>query len=313
MAGVSRKDRSETVNRFRAAAGSLLIAMEKAAKLRPALAGSLILVVCQALTFYAAIQVQHFLEASQIVPPQVSLKLPLLYFFVVVLLLGVILFLIPVSKLRLIFRILFTLLYSWGVFIALALSLPFPAAIIISIAGGLAWLFKPRIWLHNLLLIFTLVGAGSVFGLLFSPWTFLSFMLVISIYDIVAVRFGYMLWLAKKLSESEVLPAFVIPRKAFNWNLDLKGVGFKNVMEGELGEREFSILGGGDIGFPLMLVTSVFSSYGLTDSLVVATFSVFGLISAYCIQLFLLKGKPMPALPPICFLSLIGFVIVYFG
>lgn len=243
--------------------------MEKAAKLHPALAGSLILVVCQALTFYVAFQVQRFLEVSQIVPPQVSLKLPLLYFFVMVLLLGVILFLIPVSKLRLVFRIIFALIYSWGVFVALALSLPVPAAVTISIAGGLTWLFKPRIWLHNLLLIFTLVGVGSVFGFLFSPWTFLSFMLVVSIYDIVAVRFGYMLWLARKLSESEVLPAFVIPRKSYNWNLDLKGGGFKNVMESESGEREFSILGG-DIGFPLMLVISVFSTYGFADSLVVA-------------------------------------------
>lgn len=286
--------------------------MEKT-KLFPALVSSLILVVCQVLTFYVAFQVQHFLEASQIVLPQVSLQLPLLYFFAAVLLLGVILFLIPVSRLRLIFRILFALLYSWGLFIALALSLPVLATFTISISGGLAWLFKPRIWLHNLLLIFTLVGVGSVFGFLISPWTFLSFMLVVSIYDIVAVRFGYMLWLVRKMSESEILPAFVIPRKATNWNLNLKGEGFKKVMHSESGEREFSILGGGDIGFPLMLVISVFSTHGFTDSLIVAVFSLFGLISAYCIQLFLLKGKPMPALPPICFLSFIGFAVVYFS
>lgn len=115
--------------------------MEKT-KLFPALVSSLILVVCQVLTFYVAFQVQHFLEASQIVLPQVSLQLPLLYFFAAVLLLGVILFLIPVSRLRLIFRILFALLYSWGLFIALALSLPVSATVTISISGGLAWLFK---------------------------------------------------------------------------------------------------------------------------------------------------------------------------
>jgi len=289
----------------------LLMIMEKTAKLHPILAASLILVVCQALTLFIAFQVKYFLETTQIVPPQVSLKLPLIYFFAAVLLLGVVLFLIPVSKLRLVFRTLFTLLYSWGVFIALVLSVPFYAAIAISVAGGLAWFFKPRIWLHNLLLIFALVGVGAVFGFLFSPWTFLAFMLVISIYDIVAVRFGYMLWMAKKLSESEVLPAFIIPRKSSNWNLNLRGGGFRSVMESKSGEREFSILGGGDIGFPLMLAISVFSAYGFTDSLVVAAFSLFGLISAYCIQLFFLKGKPMPALPPIFFVSFIGFLIIY--
>jgi len=292
--------------------GSLLTAMEKMAKVQPILTGSLILVICQAFTFWVAAQVKDFLETSQILLPRVSLQLPLLYFFAAVVLIGVILFLIPISKLRLVLKIVFAFLYSWGVFIALALPLPVFAAAAIAIVSGLMWLLKPRIWLHNLLLAFTLVSVGAIFGFLFSPWTFLAFMAVVSVYDILAVRFGYMLWLVRKLSESEVLPAFVIPRKATSWNVSLAGEDLKKIMHSESGEREFSILGGGDIGFPLMLVISVFSTYGFADSLIVAAFSLFGLICAYCIQLFLLKGKPMPALPPICFLSCIGFAIVYF-
>ena len=35
-----------------------------------------------------------------------------------------------------------------------------------------------------------------------------------------------------------------------------------------------------------------------------------GLIGAFLIQASWLKGKPMPALPPIALLSLAGFVIV---
>jgi len=77
------------------------------------------------------------------------------------------------------------------------------------------------------------------------------------------------------------------------------------------GEREFSILGGGDIGFPLLLVVSVFFAYGFISSVIVAVFSLFGLIAAYWIQLVFLKGKPMPALPPIFFVSLIGFLIAF--
>ncbi len=66
------------------------------------------------------------------------------------------------------------------------------------------------------------------------------------------------------------------------------------------------------IGFPLLLMVSVFFGYGLGSSLIVAGSSLVGLVSAYLIQLFFLKGKPMPALPPISFWSLIGFLIVYF-
>ena len=174
------------------------------------------------------------------------------------------------------------------------------------------WYLKPKVWLHNSLMIFALASAGALFGILLSPWTAVSFMIVISVYDIISVRFGYMLWMVNKLAESETLPAFVIPRRISIWNLNLKEAGLKRLLEDESAEREFSILGGGDIGFPLLLVASVFFVYGFTSSIIVAAFSLLGLMSTFLIHLFLLKGKPMPALPPIAFASLIGFLIVYF-
>jgi len=285
--------------------------MEKRLKLSPPFWSSLILIASQAFTLYVAFREKDFIEANRITPPEISLEVSVAYFFGAVALLGVILFLVPISKLRIALRIMFAFLFSWGMFIALGLSLPIPAASLISVAGGLMWLFMPRVWLHNLLMIFALVSLGSVFGFLLSPWTAIFLMLVISIYDILAVRFGYMLWLAKRLSDSETLPAFVIPRRTSSWNLNLRQAGFKQLFEDSSAEREFSILGGGDIGFPLLLVVSVFFSYGFTSSAIVAGFSVLGLIGAYWIQLFFLRGKPMPALPPIFFMSLIGFLIIY--
>ena len=286
--------------------------MQKRARLEPFLWSSLILITCQALTLYVAFREKHFVEAYQITPPEISLELPLIYFLGAVVLLGAILLLVPVDKLRIAFRIMFTLLFAWGLFITLGLSLPILAASLISIAGGLMWFFRPRVWLHNLLMIFTLASVGAVFGFLLSPWTAISFMLVISVYDVLAARFGYMLWMSKRLSESGTLPAFVIPRRISAWNLNLKEEGFKKLFEDGSAEREFSILGGGDIGFPLLFVVSVFFVYGFASCVIVATFSLLGLISAYLIQQFPLKGKPMPALPPITFVSLIGFLIVYF-
>ncbi len=194
----------------------------------------------------------------------------------------------------------------------LGLSIPVLAALPLSIAIGLIWFFQTRVWLQDLLLIFTLASAGSVFGFLFSPWTIMILLLVISVYDILAVRFGYMMWLSRKLSESDTLPAFVIPNKISDWNLNLRKAGFGKLFADESAERQFSILGGGDIGFPLFLAASVFFNYGLIDSIVVAAFSLLGLIGAYWIQAIFLKGKPMPALPPISFSSLIGLLIVYF-
>ena len=82
--------------------------------------------------------------------------------------------------------------------------------------------------------------------------------------------------------------------------------------EDEITEREFSILGGGDIGLPLLLTMTVFFSYGLQDSFSLAPFLLLGLAAVYWIQAVILKGKPMPALPPMTMACLIGFLLVYF-
>jgi len=278
-------------------------------KISPYLWSCLIMVSSLALALYVAIQEKAFLEANQIVSPDVSLGPLIIYFFSVVLVMALVLFFIPLKRLRLVFRILFTLMFAWGIFIVAALLLPEIAAYAIAVIAGIAWLFWANIWLHDLLLLVTLAGAGSVFGFLFSPLTFMIFMLVIAVYDVIAVRFGFMVWMADKLSESTSLPAFIFPRNAGDWRLNLKNVRVGELKKQEVIKREYTILGGGDIGFPLMLSVSVFFASGLPSAILVGAFALVGLMGAFLIQRLWLKGKPMPALPPIAFLSLIGFVI----
>jgi presenilin-like A22 family membrane protease len=204
-------------------------------------------------------------------------------------------------------------LYAWGVFVVLALTLPSLILVsILAVAAGLAWFIRPSVWLQNVLMLLALVGVGAVFGILLTPWPIMIFLLLVAVYDFLAVRFGYMMWMAKKLSQSDSLPAFVIPKTKANWNQNLKSKSPQNIIEGEASEREYSILGGGDIGFPLILMVSVLSTYGLLSSVIVAGFSLAGLISAFVIQGLFLKGKPMPALPPIAVASLIGLLLVRF-
>jgi presenilin-like A22 family membrane protease len=183
---------------------------------------------------------------------------------------------------------------------------------ILAVAAGLAWFLRPSVWLQNILMLLALVGVGAVFGILLTPWPIMVFLLLVAVYDFLAVRFGYMMWMAKKLSQSDSLPAFVIPKTKANWNQNLKSKSPQNIIEGEASEREYSILGGGDIGFPLILMVSVLATYGLLSSVIVAGFSLAGLISAFVIQGLFLKGKPMPALPPIALASLIGLLLVRF-
>jgi presenilin-like A22 family membrane protease len=135
------------------------------------------------------------------------------------------------------------------------------------------------------------------------------FMLVIAVYDVLAVRFGLMVWMADKLSGTTSLPAFIFPKKTSDLKLGLQAVQVSELKKEVADKREHTILGGGDIGFPLMLSNSVYFASNMWSDVLVGAFSIVGLISAFIIQKVWLKGKPMPALPPIAIGCLIGFVI----
>lgn len=306
---------------------------------KPAYWAILIFIITQIVTFSIVSRMDNFLETNEIyIPPQsspetisfwpqpppatttpgveapapfwTSLGPIIIYIFSVVIVLGIVLYVIPMSALKKALRIVFSILFAWGVFIALVFWLPVAIAVIISAIVGLAWLLAPRIWLHNIAMLLAMASLGAVFGRMISPWTAMILLLIIAVYDFLAVRFGYMLWLATKLSESSTLPAFFIPRFLSEWKGSLQEKNIADLAEVKPAERDFSILGGGDIGFPILLVSSVYFAYGFTDAIIVALFSLVGIIGAYWIQAVFLKGKPMPALPPIAALSLIGLLII---
>lgn len=231
----------------------------------------------------------------------------LIYFFSVIIVLGLILFLVPIKTLRMILKALFVILFCWGMFIFLVLWIPLNVTIAIAAIVAIVWFFIPRVWLHNSVLVLALVSVGAVFGRLISPWTAMIILAVLAIYDFLAVRFGFMVWIAKRMSETTSLPAIVVPYHPSGWNSSLKTSDF--VVEEKPSDRKYAILGGGDIGFSLLITSSVYFASGFIPAVVVAAFTLLGLVGAYWIQTVILKGKPMPALPPIAVLSLIGLII----
>jgi presenilin-like A22 family membrane protease len=248
-------------------------------------------------------------EVTQI-PAVSSLGPILIYFFTVIIALGVVLFIIPLSKLKLIFKSIYAFLFGWSGFVISILWLPLFASIGIALVIGLAWFFYPKVWLQSLVMVSAMVALGAVFGRFISPWTVMIIVAVLALYDFLAVRFGYMMWMTNKLSETTALPAFVIPYRFPEWATSLKPSLIASIMQEKPEERKYSILGGGDIGFPLLLVASVYYSRGFDNAIIISIFSLVGLGSAYWIQGKFLKGKPIPALPPIAVLSTIGLVII---
>jgi presenilin-like A22 family membrane protease len=243
------------------------------------------------------------------VPAHSSLGPVLIYILAAAGVLGLTLSLIPLTALKAFLRFMFALLFSWGAFIATVFYLPLPLALGIGIALGAFWFFIPLVWLHDLVLILAVSSLALVFGRFIAPWTAMAIILALAVYDLLAVRSKFMVWMANKLSQANALPALIIPTDYSEWNSNLNERGEK-IVQVNPADREYSILGGGDVAFPCLLTASVYFAQGLAPGIVIAVFGSLGLLSVYAIQRKILKGKPMAALPPIAGFTLVGLLII---
>jgi len=241
------------------------------------------------------------------VPAHSALGPILIYIFAAAAVLGITLSKLPLKALKVLLRLLFALLFSWGAFIATVFYVPLPLAVAIAVALGTLWFLIPLVWLHNLVLILAVSSLGAVFGRFITPWTTMIIILALAVYDFLAVRFRFMLWMTDKLAQLNALPALIIPKKYPEWNFNLRKR--EKIVEVNPADREYSILGGGDIAFPCLLTASVYFARGLAPAATIAIFGLLGLVSVYAIQAIFLKGKPIPALPPIAASTLVGLLI----
>src|SRR5512136_619872 len=308
---------------------------KRPAKLNTVYLGLLLFVIAQVLILLVAPRIDPFLEENDIeiptqppapiawwpgnvtlpsgetvnVPANSALGPILIYIFAAVAVIGVALYKIPLGALKVLLRLLFALLFSWGAFIATIFYVPLPFAVAIAVAFGAFWFLVPLVWLHNLVLILAVSSLGAVFGRFITPWTAMAIILALAVYDFLAVRLKFMLWMADRLSDVNALPALLIPKNSSEWNLNLKRHGEK-MIELNPAQREYSILGGGDIAFPCLLTASVYFAQGFKPAAIMAVLGLAGLVSVYVIQAVFLKGKPMPALPPIAAFTLVGLLII---
>ena len=96
-----------------------------------------------------------------------------------------------------------------------------------------------------------------------------------------------------------MITAFYIPEKIKSLFLKTKEV---KPQQGVL------ILGGGDIAFPLLFTISALPVNYLM-ALLIAIFSLLGIVFSNFLFLFQKERKPMPALPPISLFAILGYII----
>ncbi|MEW6062847.1 MAG: hypothetical protein AB1571_00540 [Nanoarchaeota archaeon] len=174
--------------------------------------------------------------------------------------------------------VLFCLLIAFGVFVNEKIAL------ILAFVFSLLKVYKPNVILHNLTELFIYGGLAALFVPILNIFSISVLLVIISLYDMIAVwKTKYMVKMVKFQSKLKVFAGLLIP----------------------YGKDKTAILGGGDIGFPLLFSGTVLKTYGLQPAL-------FSIIFTSLALLFLLliaeKKKYYPAMPFLaagCFISLL--------
>ncbi|MBI2145946.1 hypothetical protein HYU22_01235 [Candidatus Woesearchaeota archaeon] len=170
---------------------------------------------------------------------------------------------------------------------------------------GVWKVFKPNVWVHNLTELFIYGGLAAIFAPLFNLASVSVLLVLIAIYDAYAVwKSKHMVTLAQSQTDAKVFAGLLIPYK-------LGGIGKFAPAKRTLKKMKVrtAILGGGDIGFPLIFAGVVLKDLGLWQSLLIPFFALAGL----ALLLFTADEKKFyPAMPFIsagCFVGL-GVVLL---
>ncbi len=203
---------------------------------------------------------------------------------------------------------------SWF-FVAVAVSLTVAGSAfmwswlagIFAVVVGLWKVFRPNFWVQNMTELFVYGGLAAIFVPLFSLWSVSILLVLIAIYDAYAVwKSKHMVMLAKAQAEAKVFAGLLIPYVAgkvvvSSTTIVSHSSGTKKTAKAAV--LRTAILGGGDMGFPLIFAGVVMKELGVWQSLVIPFFALLGL----GVLLWFSKEKKFyPAMPFIaagCFLG----------
>ncbi|HSU72953.1 MAG TPA: presenilin family intramembrane aspartyl protease [Candidatus Binatia bacterium] len=176
----------------------------------------------------------------------------------------------------------------------------------VSLAAAIvfAWwkVWRPGIFVQNFTELLLYGGLAAVFFSILNIRAMLVLLVLISLYDAYAVwKSKHMISLAKFQSSTGLFAGLFLPYKPATGQFATEGTGVKT-----------AILGGGDIGFPLLFAASVLKEYALAGqgwlALLIPPFA------AVALALLLWLGKKdrfYPAMPFISAGCLIGIAVVW--
>jgi presenilin-like A22 family membrane protease len=178
----------------------------------------------------------------------------------------------------------------------------------IAIVLALIKIYKPNVIIHNITEIFIYGGLAAIFVPVINLYAIVILLLIISVYDMIAVwKSKHMIKMAMFQAESKVFAGFSIPYK--------KGISGRKNNKTREKERvtkdreniQSAILGGGDIGFPLLFAGVVMKSQGFLKVLIIPLVASAGL---FLLLYFAKKERFYPAMPFLTLACFVGYGIV---
>ena len=186
-------------------------------------------------------------------------------------------------------------------------DLPFWVPLACALPLAYLKVFKRNIVLHNVTELFIYPGIAALFVPLLSLWTVALLLIIISVYDMVAVwRTGFMQRMAKyQIKTLRIFSGFFVPylgQKARALVTSSKKKDLKKV------RVSVAILGGGDVVFPIIVAGVVMREFSLFPALLVSLCATLALALLFY---FSEKGKFYPAMPFISIGCFVGMGLAY--
>ncbi|MFA6296675.1 MAG: presenilin family intramembrane aspartyl protease [Patescibacteria group bacterium] len=163
--------------------------------------------------------------------------------------------------------------------------------------------FMPSVLTHNLAIILAISGISSYIGLSFLPLQIIIMLVILSIYDFIAVfKTKHMVLMFKKMMENGANLSIIVPNKL---------IGFLAGMDKAKPGQDFIFLGTGDLAFPIIFAVSVLRNSLLSSILVIAG-ALLGVMAINIYFYFKKERTAFPALPPITIGCIIGYLVSLF-
>ncbi len=223
------------------------------------------------------------------------------FYILLALLIGTVLILLIIKMQRVIlWKIWFWLAVVLCLHIAFAAFMPAAYALILALLLGSWKIFRPGVLVHNVTELFIYGGLAVIFVPLLTPLTTIILLILISGYDMYAVwRSQHMAKIAQFQAKSGIFAGLLLPYAP-------KKIVLKAPKK--QGLVRTAILGGGDIGFPLIFAGVVMKTLGPQQAAIVALFAAVALLA---LLFFGQKKRFYPAMPFLSAGCLIGYALVF--